>query len=379
MFRIKIAQISAGVRESQGTRWRGGRGTGFIFNLKEGNGGRVVSREPWTLLAYELSFLSGRDVRTALERGRFSLMEPSSSIAGFNLKFGNTSRADDVLALSIPVLDGVMVETLFRDAKPAGQCEGFLLFQQGDFLIGVAVESLEADLAGQTRRLYARLLAAVQGRQLARVWNYVPKINASSPEGMENYRLFCAGRSLAFEAALGESCEHHMPAASAVGGEDGRLAVIFAATSRPPTHFENPEQVPAYEYPPEHGPRSPSFSRATRVESTGRPWIFISGTAAIKGHATVAPDDLAGQIDCTLDNLRLISCECDLGDRLGADGGWERHFKIYLRHADDYQAAARALEGKLLLPGDKVMWLHTDICRAALMIEIEATLVATTA
>ena len=328
------------------------------------------------LPVYELSFLSGRDVYIVDDGGRLSLMEPSSSIAGFELKFGCAAHANDAFVLSIPVLAGVEEETLFLGAKPIGRREGFQLFQQGDFLIGAVAETVEADLSDQTRRLYTRLLAAAQGRHLVRVWNYVPKINESSSEGMENYRLFCAGRSLAFETALGEACEHHMPAASAVGGEAGRLAVIFAATSVPPKHFENPEQIPAYEYPPEHGPRSPSFSRATRVEAEGRTLIFISGTAAIKGHATVAPHDLAGQIDCTLDNLRLISRECDLGDRLGADGGWERHFKIYLRHAGDYQAAAAALAGELLLPDDKVMWLHADICRAALVIEIEATLVA---
>jgi len=303
-------------------------------------------------------------------------MKPLSRMTGFEVKLGESGNADGAFALSMAVLGGVAEETLFCGAKPVGRREGFQLFEQEDFLIGAVIEPVEPDLAGQTRRLYARLLAAAQGRHLVRIWNYVPKINAHSADGMENYRLFCAGRSLAFEETLGEACEHHMPAASAVGGPDDKLAVIFAATTRPPRHIENPEQVPAYEYPAEHGPRSPSFSRATRVEGAERPWIFISGTAAIKGHATIAPDDLAAQIDCTLDNLRLISRACDLGEQLGAGGGWGRHFKVYLRHAADYEAASAALSGKLFFPGDRVTWLRSDICRAALMIEIEATLVA---
>ena len=300
----------------------------------------------------------------------------SAFTSGFEVKFGGFRSSADTLAVSIPVLAGEASETLFRGAQFAGLREGFQLFQQGDFLIGAVVEPVEADLAGQTRGLYERLLRVAQGRHLVRIWNYVPKINALSADGLENYRAFCAGRSRAFEEALGEACEHHMPSASGVGGPDEMLAVIFAATTQPPLHFENPEQVPAYDYPAEHGPRSPSFSRATRVEGDGRPWIFISGTAAIKGHATIAPDDLTGQIDCTLDNLRLIARACDLGEKLGAGGGWERHFKVYLRHAADYEAVAAVLADRLFLRGDRVTWLRSDICRAALMIEIEATLVA---
>lgn len=296
--------------------------------------------------------------------------------AGFEMGFGVPPKEADGLAVCLPVLEGEAHETLFRGARFVGRREGFLLFQQGDFLIGAVVEPAEPDLAGQTRRLYERLLSVAQGRRLVRIWNYVPKINALSPDGMEHYRLFCAGRSLAFEAGLGVACRDSLPAASAVGGPDDRLAVIFVTTSGTPTHVENPEQVPAYDYPPEHGPRAPSFSRATRVNHAERPWVFISGTAAIKGHATIAPESLSGQIDCTLDNFRLISGACGLGDHLGAGGGWERHIKVYLRHAADHQAAAAALAGRLILPGDRVTWLHTDICRAALLIEIEVTLVA---
>ena len=39
-------------------------------------------------------------------------------------------------------------------------------------------------------------------------------------------------------------------------------------------------------------------------------------------------------------------------------------------------AAAKALENTLFSAGDRVTWLHSDICRSALLIEIEATLVA---
>ena len=299
-----------------------------------------------------------------------------SLVTDFTVRFGEIASGAGVFKFPIPVLGRAAEELIFKDLLEIPTREGFRLYERAGLLIGAVDEPAETDLAAQSHRLYRRLLALTNGRRLVRVWNYVPRINAPDANGLENYRAFCLGRSLAFEERLGDGYAGHLPAASAVGGVDGRLAVVFAATRADPTHVENPEQVPAYEYPLEHGPRAPSFARATRVAEAGNRHVFISGTAAIKGHATISPGDLGGQIACTLDNLRIISRACDLGERLGEGGGWQRHFKVYLRHASDYAAAAQALEGTLFTPDDRVTWLRSDICRSALLIEIEATLVA---
>jgi len=279
------------------------------------------------------------------------------------------------LRLDVPVLAGEPRETLFAGLREAGRAEDFGLFAAGDWLVGVRVEPLRADVAAQTEAIYAGLLTLTgeRGRVPARIWNYVGGINADCAEGLETYRAFCRGRSLAFERA---GWTGPVPAASAVGGQPGMIAVLFAAARENPLARENPEQMPAYEYPPDYGPRSPSFSRAMRVSADGRAWTFVSGTAAIKGHRSMATGDLAGQIACTRDNLRLISEACGLGADLAADTDAERHFKIYLRHAGDLAAARAALEGGLLRPADRVTWLRADICRAELLIEIEATVIA---
>jgi hypothetical protein len=127
-------------------------------------------------------------------------------------------------------------------------------------------------------------------------------------------------------------------------------------------------------YPAEHGPRAPSFARATVAREGRRAWVFISGTSAIKGHETIAPGDLKGQLACTLDNLRLMSRKAGLGDDLGAGVGAQRQFKVYLRHDSDLTSARESLERSLLHPGDVVTYLHAEICRAALNIEVEATI-----
>ncbi len=292
-----------------------------------------------------------------------------------------------VVKVALPPLGGVAVEELFDGLELVGVSDGVALFRRGGLLVGHArAVFAEASVEADTRVLYGRVLAACGGKKLYRVWNYVPRINEHTG-GLEHYRAFCKGRSLAFEAAFGAKFERQLSAASAVGSDGRTIEVIFAAGGAEPQHVENPEQVPAYRYPAEYGPRSPSFSRATVVEEGGQKWVFVSGTASIKGHATVGVGSLREQITATVDNLRLVSRASGLGGNLGASvgasqetgnggTGWARSFKVYLRRAEDFAEARRALEGVLVFPerGDRVSWLRSDICRAELDIEIEATL-----
>lgn len=277
--------------------------------------------------------------------------------------------------VDVPWLAGAATEEIFPDASAVDAAHHVRLFRAGGLLLGHAREPFVAtELAARTEALYRRVFAACRGRHLFRIWNYVPHINAGTA-GLEHYRAFCLGRSLAFEADLGGKFQPHLPAASAVGSEGSHLELIFAAGEAVPHHFENPEQIPAYFYPSEHGPRAPSFARATVGRDGQRTFTFISGTSSIKGHQTVAPGRLEEQIDCTLDNLRLVSRAVGLGADLGADHAGRRHFKIYLRHAADLAPARARLEGSLLRPADSVTYLQAEICRAALLVEIEATLV----
>jgi chorismate lyase / 3-hydroxybenzoate synthase len=219
-------------------------------------------------------------------------------------------------------------------------------------------------------------LAAAAGRRLYRILNYVPRINAVVG-GLENYRRFCRGRSVAFEEHWGRTFRRELPAASAVGTAAGPLAVAFVAGDAPARHFENPRQVPAFEYPPAYGPRPPSFSRASLVTTPAGRELFVSGTAAILGHATVAAGDLAGQLECTRGNLRVIASTAGAGADFGADDGWRRSLKVYVRHASDFPSVRADLERHLLRPGDSATYLQAEICRADLLVEVEAVLVRT--
>jgi hypothetical protein len=285
--------------------------------------------------------------------------------------------AESEAAVTLPVrwLAGATEHGLFAGAEAAGEAEGFKLWDAGGLLVGhAAMRIAPAGVEAAASELYRRMFGACAGRHLYRVWNYVPAINDVT-NGLENYRAFCRGRSLAFERELGAGFERELSSASAVGAEGGELHAIFAAGTEAGRHVENPEQVPAYRYPAEHGPRAPSFARATVVNAGGREIVFLSGTAAIKGHESVGRGDLARQLACTLDNLRLISRAAGMGDRLRRGDAGERHFKVYLRNAADLAAARAMLERELFEPGDRISYLRAEVCRAELLVEIEATVV----
>lgn len=294
------------------------------------------------------------------------------------LKIALGAHKSGVFNAGLPVLAGEAVEDLFAEARPVGRVGALALFQTEGWLLGAATVPTQAGLEDAAHRLYRDLFQATRGWGIARIWNYVPAINEIGPGGLENYRLFCRGRSLAFEQQFGVGFKSLLPSASAVGSKAAALTVAFAACRVPLRHIENPLQVPAYEYPGEYGPRAPSFARATVVSGSGHAEVFISGTAAIRGHATVAPHSLPLQLECTLENLGRISSACGLGDRLDLGGGSVRHFKVYLRCAADQPMIAAALDERLFASGDRVSYVQADICRAPLLVEIEATLFGVT-
>jgi chorismate lyase / 3-hydroxybenzoate synthase len=304
---------------------------------------------------------------------------PPPAASFLNVRFGAVATAwqpdntiGPTLNLALPCLAGEPCEYhhLPRSAPRLLGATG-ALWADAEKLFGLIIAPLDpgADPCTTTQRLYREIFAATRDAHLYRIWNYVPRINAVPAGRMEIYRDFCRGRSLAFEEAFGADFANALPAASAVGCAGDTLAVLFAGGRAAPRHWENPAQIPAYRYPADYGPRSPGFARATTITDEH---AYISGTAAIKGHRSVAPGNLDAQLACTLDNLRLIGEACGFGP---ASTAARRSCKVYLRSAADLPRVQAALATNLLSPSDHVTYLRADICRAELDLEIELSLV----
>lgn len=265
------------------------------------------------------------------------------------------------ISLAIPILMGDSSHVIF-EAEDLNYTllNDLHLLSNECFTIGAICIPVTNDLETKTNQVYEQILDSSAPKNLLRIWNYVPHINLIC-EDLENYQRFCRGRAKVF-ASRGIP----MPAASAVGTDNDSLVIYFIATNEPVTNHENPEQVPAYEYPSQYGPRSPSFSRASKTGSN----MFISGTAAIKGHQSQHPEDLAKQLDSTLNNLKTMNLM--LLDGKGSSGGkgFLKETCIYLRHLENLDLLNSALEesNENL---SQIRILKADICRRELLLEIE--------
>lgn len=286
-------------------------------------------------------------------------------------------------AIRAPLLGASMatVQETWHRASPSqhGTSEGITWRRAGDTLFGVinldesgfAAAGDRTPLQAASEEAYGRIFRLLDTQKLPhlwRVWNYMADINAES-HGLERYRQFNIGRQDAFIAHRRRAAGN-VPAACAIGLADGPLSIAFLAGSTAAVPFENPRQTSAYNYPAEYGPRAPTFSRAALVHPPGQEILFISGTASIVGHQTVHQDDVVGQCREALANIAAIVAEVNRGARSPAFSLDELVYRVYVRHAADFPVIRDTLAQRI---GEAaVLYVQADICRADLLLEIEA-------
>jgi enamine deaminase RidA (YjgF/YER057c/UK114 family) len=234
-------------------------------------------------------------------------------------------------------------------------------------------EAALAKLAELAYRDVFATLAATGYPHLQRVWNYLPRINADGG-GLERYRQFNLGRQQAF-LDCGQPAFEGAPAACAIGTQDGPFSLRFLAGRKRPLAVENPRQVSAYRYPSDYGPRSPSFSRAALVDAGGGATaLLISGTASIVGHESRHAGDVRAQTRETLANLQALieTAHARTAARFALR---DLVCVVYVRHAADWPAIEAELRQALGADAPALqgaLALEADICRADLLVEIEA-------
>lgn len=202
-----------------------------------------------------------------------------------------------------------------------------------------------------------------------RIWNMIGAINEDNKEGMEIYKDFCQGRAEAFESRIGPT--RSLPAATGIGSLSEGVIVYLVSSRNPDViHIDNSRQVPAYHYPKQYGPKSPSFSRATR--DFRHDTIYVSGTASILGHRTQHVGDIEAQVDQTLDNIaHLIGHEnLERHELEGKELKDLSHVKVYVRE-DAHMSTVRARCAEAFSAGTDIRYMNVDICRSDLLVEIE--------
>ncbi len=262
-----------------------------------------------------------------------------------------------------------------RRPVESGTDDGIAWARTDEYLFGVVRTAESGRYADATASLYTRIFELTRSLGhplLARTWNYVSGINRANADGLEVYQDFCVGRARALDAAGVDPAT--MPAATGIGAHGGGITCVFlAARGGDRINIENPGVLTAHHYPAEYGPRPPVFARATQLGPPDGGRLFVSATAGILGHETVRLGDVTGQCEVALDNIaRVVGAE-NLR-RHGVAGGHTLadvdHLKVYIRHREHFEAVRRVCAARLSNTAD-IAFLHTDIARENLLVEIE--------
>lgn len=216
---------------------------------------------------------------------------------------------------------------------------------------------------------------------LLRQWNYIGDIleQEITDKGLiQNYQEFNEVRRAWYHK---NQLVCDFPAATGIGTKGGGVRIDFIAC-RPRDQFQvislqNPAQQDAHQYSPEQlvgeGKQSPPmFERGKIVFNHGHGYIWVSGTAAIRGEVSIA-GSTPEQTRITCENIeRLIAA--DHLQRSGLPGNDYTLTPVYIRgyvkHRYDGLFVQEYLQEKF--PGAVVHVLQADICRKELLVEIEA-------
>ena len=229
---------------------------------------------------------------------------------------------------------------------------------------GAAIEAAQAVYLAIAATLPQQLHSPV------RFWNHIPGIHDAMGEGMDRYMAFNAGRFAGFSQWLGSPSTFPRSVATASGiGHFGRDLVIHVLASRHAgVAVHNPRQTPPFAYSQRFGPRPPCFARATLLSETGL--LLIGGTASIRGEESVNLGDLAGQLQETLINLDALVGRA--GEMAGHAAGLAsiHDLRIYHPRREDAPTIRQAL-AKAMPNASSVQFVHADLCRRELLVEIE--------
>jgi len=269
-----------------------------------------------------------------------------------------------------------VVEVWYSDEPvQTGSMNGLQLAYNDDILFGHLLldETNYADIDLASKDAYRLVLETIHSLgypYILRIWNYFSSINEDQ-QGLERYKKFCLGRQQTLDQFGGFA--YSPPAATAIGTSGGGLQVYFIAAKDPGIQLENPRQTSAFLYPPQYGSASPAFSRATVKKWQDTTHLYISGTASIVGHETRHIGQVLKQLEETLENIEaLVQHGAETQDLPIHHLTDLSYLKVYLRDLFMLSITEELLIRRYGRHLPTVLFLHGDVCRADLLVEIEA-------
>lgn len=202
---------------------------------------------------------------------------------------------------------------------------------------------------------------------LLRAWHYLPQLAE-----LADYQVLCDARARAFSQLKSDTYS----AATVIGTDSDSGVIYFIAAREAGIGIDNPRQTLPHLYPKHYVEPTPMFARAILKQwSKGNSHLYISGTAAIVGHASLHKDDADAQLNELVRNLNML-----LNEATKSEAGYSKirlnqvqHIKLYVdaRVADDIIAIA----DKHLGFNSRVQIFRGQMCRRDLLVEVEATVI----
>ncbi len=257
------------------------------------------------------------------------------------------------------------------------------------------VEGEEETLAENALNAFARLLQAflhlgIGFNQIYRQWNYVEQIfgiQEIEEKSRQNYQVFNearAGYYFKYRTVSG------FPAATGIGTAFNGVTIECMAVECDDEvktiAISNPKQTNSYKYgqevlkgEPQKSSKQnqpPQFERARLMTNGASSRLFVSGTASIIGQETIGIEDVEMQTRVTIANIQSLVSEENLrAHYLALDAVPDKYVyvRVYVKNAEDIPVVKTICSGYFL--NVPITFVQADICRANLLVEIEAEMV----
>lgn len=256
------------------------------------------------------------------------------------------------------------------------------------FLSGITGDVLHQTIREQSHEVFAKIAGVLEREHMPvstiiRQWNYIEKITAYDATGHQHYQDFNDARSLFYH---GVEWTAGYPAATGIGTQWGGIMIdLDALLCKDKTvqvcGVDNPLQVAAHAYSQEVllgetdevllQKTTPKFERAKAVWKEDHGFVYVSGTAAIRGEQSLEGVGIAKQTLTTLENIEYLVSRENL-NRSGipaTDDATLITFRVYVKHWEDMEEAKRTVTERY--PDLPAIYTLTDVCRSELLIEIE--------
>ena len=254
------------------------------------------------------------------------------------------------------------------------------------FLGGVIGDVLHQSIREQSDDVFAHIDEVLKEERMPisaiiRQWNYIEKITECDVTGHQHYQDFNDARSLFYENVEWKT---GYPAATGIGTQWGGVMIdmdvlLCKDKTVQVAGVDNPLQVAAHAYSQKvllgetvlQRKTTPKFERAKAVWKEDHGFIYISGTAAIRGELSLEGVGIEEQTLATLENIEyLVSADNLKRTGVPVTKNTELiNFRVYVKHWEDLEKARKVVETRY--PDLPAIYTLTDVCRTELLIEIE--------